>query len=306
MPYRLLHRDITKVKVDAVVSPANIKPVCTPGLEMEIYQAAGYENMLSARRNLGNLECGQAAWTKGFDLRARYVIHVAVPVWRGGNEKEFDLLRKCYRSVFKVAEELKCTTLAMPLLMSGVYRFPPHKAMEIALDEIRRFLKKCEMTITLIVVSMDELRIPERLVARIDEYLGLPASDIKLSAAKDVKSAVEGKAETFGECLFRLIDERHCTDAEVYKRANVNRRVISRLRTDPNKHVDKSTAMALAVGLKLTYAEAKEFISLAGWAFSPSYKFDRIVRFFVENGKYDMDEINDALYVYTGKTLGGS
>ena len=306
MPYKLLHRDITKIKTDAIVNATNTLPICSPGLEMELYQAADYVKMLEARRALGKIECGQAAWTKGFDLRAKYVIHVVTPIWRDGREKELDLLRKCYRNTFKIAMELNCQSIAVPLLMSGVYRFPPRKAMEIALDETRRFLKRYDMTVYLVVVSIDELRLPEKLIARIDEYLGMPEAEKKLSAMKDVKSAAEEKTESFGECLFRLIDERNCTDVEVYKRANVNRRLISRLRINPEKHVDKSTAFALAIGLRLTYEETKEFIALAGWAFSPNYKFDRIVRFFLENGKYDIDEINDVLYVYTGKSLGGS
>lgn len=305
MPYKILHKDISKIKADIIVNLANAKPVCTPGMEMDIYRSAGADQMLKARKGLGIMQCGQVAYTDAFGLNAKQVIHVVAPVWKGGRDNEYDTLRKCYRSVFCLADELKGRSIAIPLLMSGVFRFPPQKALNIALDEIHRFLQKHDMTIYLIVISMDEVELPETLVARIDEFLGITSVGKKQVDSKDIKSVAEENAESFGSCLFRMIDERHCSDAEIYKRANIDRRLISRLRQNPEKHISKNTAFALAIGLKLTYEETKEFIALAGWAFSPSYKFDRIVRFFIENGQYDIMAINEALFIYTGKTLGG-
>ena len=305
MPYKIVKKNLSKMKADAIVNPANKKPVCTPGTEMELYQAAGAEKMLAARRSIGDLQIGHVAFTDVFELHAKYVIHVAVPVWKGGDEGELDSLRTCYRNIFWLAKELRCRNIAMPLLMSGTYRFPPHKAMDIAMEEINKFLKKDDMTISLVVIGMEEFWPPERLIAEIDEYLGFSDAEKELFRGKDIDSIAEKKTENFGECLFRLIDERHYTDVEVYKRANVNRRLMSRLRQEPEKHVTKGTAFALAIGLRLSLEKTKEFIALAGWAFSPNYKFDRIVQFFIANEKYDIMEINEALFAYTGKILGG-
>ena len=113
------------------------------------------------------------------------------------------------------------------------------------------------------------------------------------------------ESESFGDRFFRLVDEKKTTDATIYKKANVDRRLISKLRMNPDKRVTKETALALAIALELPIAEAEDFIRLAGYAFSPRYKFDRMVRFYIENGNYNIDEINEALYRLTKRTLSG-
>lgn len=125
--------------------------------------------------------------------------------------------------------------------------------------------------------------------------------------AKNQKLREERKnrSESFGERFFRLVDEKGLTDAAVYKKARVDRRLISKLRMNPDKRISKETAMALSIALELPIAEVDDLLRLAGFAMSPRYKFDRMVRFFIENGNYNIDEINEALYRQTKHVLSG-
>ena len=102
----------------------------------------------------------------------------------------------------------------------------------------------------------------------------------------------------FSTTLLHIIDERGYTDAEVYNRAGISRQHFSKMRSDPEYRPTKKTVMALAVALKLNLSDAEDLMERAGFAFSRSSKGDLIVRFFIENGIYDIMQINDALYQF--------
>lgn len=344
MPFQIIRNDITKVKADVIVNTANPKPLIGSGTDSAIYTAAGAAKLLEERRRIGDIVPGKAAATPAFDLSAKYIIHTVGPTWIDGNHGERDILRSCYANSLSLAAELKAESIAFPLIATGTYRFPRDEALSIALAEIGKFLLTHDMEIILVVFDKKAFELSGKLVGQIDEYIdehgvGLARQaeyggrysrgnrrrederllrNMALPGAKPAPSPVhftgiESKSldevlgdagETFQQRLFKLIDESGLDDVTVYKKANIDRKVFSRIRCKEDYKPKKKTAVAFAIALKLDMPTMLDLLSRAEIAFSPSNKFDLIITYFVSKGNYDIFEINAALFKYGQPILG--
>ncbi|MBT1179201.1 macro domain-containing protein [Bifidobacterium vespertilionis] len=351
MPLQLVREDITRMRVDAIVNAANTRLLMGGGVCGAIFRAAGARRMREACDRLSPIQTGEAVATPGFDLPARYVIHTAGPVWHGGGHDEERLLRACYRNALALATKLGCTSIAFPLISSGIYGYPKPDALRVAIDEIRGFLdgypsEENDPDVYLCVFDRSAFTIASELDQRIREYIddhyasshedrsrdreremqGLEAdrgieralssravnaplaaespSSAPQSRHYDERDVLADLDEPFNVILLRLIDAKDLDDVEVYKRANISRKLFSKIRCGNGYMPGKKTVLALAIALRLDIDETDDLLACAGYALSRSVKFDVIVEFFIVHGIFDVFAINETLFRYDQPLLG--
>lgn len=136
----IVQGDITKQETDAIVNAANRTLLGGGGVDGAIHRAAGRQ-LYEECKALNGCETGEAKITKGYNLKAKYVIHTVGPVWNGGKYNEEQLLKNCYNNSLKLAVENNIKSISFPAVSTGVYRFPAGKAVEIAVKTVIYFLE---------------------------------------------------------------------------------------------------------------------------------------------------------------------
>lgn len=341
MPFTIVRQDITKMEVDAIVNAANTNLQMGGGVCGAIFKAAGELELQAACDKLASIKTGEAVITPGFALPAKYIIHAAGPVYSRNNAVQSEqLLRSAYINSLQLATKNKCKSIAFPLISSGIYGYPKDEALRVAITAIQDFLADHDLDVYLAVFDKAAFVVSEKLLGEVASYIGehyvaeyqagrreLP--DVERSAVQesdfmrynapmrkmakpstaapnaDIDDLIGNLNEPFSTMLLRLIDAKGKTDVEVYKRANIDRKLFSKIRTGKGYMPSKRTAIALAVALELTLDETNDLLARAGYTLSHSQKFDVIVEYFIINGKYDIFEINEVLFKYDQPLLGG-
>jgi O-acetyl-ADP-ribose deacetylase (regulator of RNase III) len=152
----LIQADITQVNVDVIVNAAKNSLRGGGGVDGAIHRAAGPQLMAECIA-LGDCPTGEARITQGYNLVARYVIHAVGPVWTGGKNNESPLLASCYRHSLALAVENKCISIAFSNISTGIYGFPKELAAEIAIREVRLFLKSNDFIQKVIFCCFDSV-----------------------------------------------------------------------------------------------------------------------------------------------------
>ena len=329
MPLEIVRNDITKMSVDAIVNAAKESLLGGGGVDGCIHRAAGPE-LLQECRTLGGCRTGEAKITGAYRLPYRYIIHTVGPVWNGGKYGEREQLASCYRTSLALAKEHGCETVAFPLISSGIFGYPKNQALRVAVDTIGEFLLHNDMTVYIVIFSRTAYQISSKLFADIAEYVDDHYVDAHTDSRRDRlrrMSVLEGRALSagaaaapmsadnlddllahldagFSETLLKLIDRSGKKDSEIYKKANVDRKLFSKIRNNPDYKPSKPTAVAFAIALELSLPETRDLIARAGYALSASSKFDVIIEYFIRQKKYDIFEINEALFAFDQSLLG--
>lgn len=391
MPLSIIRNDITRVKADAIVNTANPDVAVGEGTDYAVYKAAGLDKLLAERAKIGTMRPGQAAVTPAFALDAKYIIHTVGPAWRGGTYGERETVAECYRNCLEKAAYLECGSVAFPLLSTGTYGFPKDEALDIAINEISRFLDDHEMDVTLVVYDRESFALSSELFEDVRSYIsdaeairsmplaapgepldasfyteeeemllaseargvapkrsrrvlgslrragrrdnkaerflkaeeidaesevverstGALYSESELSDAidgaagnKTLEELIRSKDESFQQKLLHLIDASGMTDPEVYKKANIDRKLFSKIRSNEQYKPTKKTAVAFAFALGLNLDQTADLLRSAGMSLSQSSTFDIIIQYCLERGITNIHEVNCILFEFDQMLLG--
>ena len=336
MPLQIVRNDITKMSVDAIVNAANSSLLGGGGVDGCIHRAAG-PKLLAECRTLSGCQTRDAKITNAYDLPCNYVIHAVGPIWRGGQFHERELLTSCYENSLALAKEKHCETIAFPLNSSGIYGYPKAQALKVAIDAISAFLMENDMTVYIVIFDKAAYRISSKLFSDIASYIddhyvethinktsevmrrlkqfwemdlcesiSLPEpSNVPLSKAATLEDVLQQMDDSFSEMLLRKIDESGMTDSQCYKKANIDRKLFSKIKNDKYYKPSKPTVLAFALALELPLPEIQDMLMKAGFALSHSSKFDVIVEYFILKQNYSIYEINEALFAFDQSLIGG-
>lgn len=347
MPLLISRNDITRIEVDAIVNAANTDLMMGGGVCGAIFRAAGPSKLQAACDKLSPIQTGQAVMTDGFDSKAKYIIHTAGPIYQAGNPNQGKQLYDCYFNSLRLAAEKHLESIAFPLISSGIYGYPPDEALSTAQRSIRDFLGEYEenMTVYLIVYDNNAFSAAKSMCGEVESYISekeikedtrarkslrdfLQRRSSKESCPREVQleseqceisnsNASEALAQeegifdrledSFNTLLFKLIRRKQMTNAEVYKNANLDRRLFSKIISNKEYTPRKNTVLALAISLKLNLEETQELLRSAGYAISHSSKADLIIEYYIlhqENKYYNIDDLNFMLFQYNQVQLG--
>ena len=320
--FRIVRNDITKMNTEAIVNTANAEPKVGAGCDTAVYNAAGYDELLAYRReNIGSVHEGDVFITPGFNLSAKYIIHAVSPRYEAGSRDAEAKLRACYRKSLELAKANQIKSIAFPLISTGNFKYPKEEGMRIAVDEINAFMlnnKHDNIDIFLVVFCDETTALGEKLVTDLEEYIDQNYVDEKLR--EEYEYEYEAEVRHFAAAITpiapkNLIDrqlrqyishinkiearmqrlpvrDKNMNNAEVYKRAIVDKKIFSKIKNNVNYHPQKLTALCLCIGAKLNLDEAKDLLARAGYALSPCDKTDVIFSYFIENEIYDMIELD--------------
>ena len=189
MPFTIVRNDITHMRVDAIVNPANPLPVVGLGTDSMIHAKAG-PRLLEARQKIGPIQAGHAAITPAFGLDAKYVIHTVGPIWEDGKSGEETLLHSCYTRSLQLALEHGCRSVALPLISTNNYGFPKDRALKIAVSVFSDFVLHHDMDIYLVVFDRAAYRLSEQLFRDVESYIDQHYVDACEKAIYGTDSAV--------------------------------------------------------------------------------------------------------------------
>ena len=327
MALEIIREDITRVNADAIVNPTDEYYTGLGGTDGRIHEAAGIK-LREECDKLSSLSAGECVTTGSFNMvNCKYIIHTVGPVYVNGHHNEDITLARCYINVLREAVKLKIKSIALPLISTGTFGYPKKEALSIATRVIREFLYDYELDVYLLVYDREAFDISRELYDDVDDYLSdygfelesgygdideyvdaYPSDELKLFNCECkaepslrrpepfgksfnpgfMKDYVED--ESFNDCLRRFISEKHKTERDVYTASNLSKQAFNGIYN--NKSVPKKgNVLALCIGLQLDIDEAMEFVEKAGYSFGYS-KQDYIVRYFIENERYDIFEIN--------------
>ena len=294
MPFSIVKKDITSLKVDALVNSTNSDMFGYAGVDRLIHELGGEEFDRECSALKGKLRFGEAVYTKACgDLKCRYVIHTYGPTYVNGYEGEPVILRSCYRESLRLASSLGCRSVAFPLICAGTLSYPIQEALGIAISAINEYLRleNPKLSVTLCIYFGSSERVEDSILKDIDRYI----LENSLGGEKEEESLdnlLAAGGEKFHEMLRRLMQERGLKDPDIYHPLYMSPKTFNKIINGNVMQPKKNTIYAIAITMGLGYEETKKLMESAGLTFSTASRQDKIIAYCLQHGITKLYDIN--------------
>jgi len=298
MPLKIIESDIRRVEADAVI---------------------GILNPLMAETSGNVWMTGDITITPAQDMNAEYVLKMIGSPWTYGNLEQRRGLQYCFETVMNVAAVRGWKRIVVPLMNMRQYGYPRIESLEYLIAAAQGIAEEREMEILLVISPDNPVELKTEVAKKIKQYvksrcheqsraievfrnfIGLDRlhedlDDQEVQCKTNLDSILINAGESFRRKLLRMIDERGMSDNEVYKAANLDRKLFSKIRCSDDYHPRKKTVLSLAIALKLDLDETAELLKSAGMAISSSSKAELIVEYCICHKIYDINAVNLILF----------
>ena len=335
MPFSLTRNEITSVECGCITVPTD-RDLCPEGLiRRDVMKKTGRRILKDISKIRAN-GYEKTAVIDGAGLLCRDIILAPVPEYGAGT----DALRALYTEVLGRASALGHESVAVPLLGTGKDGYSRKDSFAAAAAAVREYLAENDLHVILVLNTADVFEYGSGSINDIREFIygrtaekeqkaefmmlkraapnlfhdrghakdkvqsfGCAASEVA-AVSVPLEEYIKNTDKGFSETLLDLIDKSGMTDVQCYKRANVDRKLFSKIRSAPDYRPKKTTVLSFCIALSLSLEQTKKLLEKAGYALSPSSKGDLIIEYFIKQGKYDIFEINEALFAFDQALLG--
>lgn len=304
MPLHIINKDISTIKTDILLIPTNEAYIDE---EKNIQDASEISELNGLRKKYGREKLGSMVLSKSPFKNIDTILYIVLPSWQDNTIETRKTLYDIYTNALHHVNQKNIQTIAIPIAPVVELGFSFRLATGIIYDAINDFLYHHDIDITLVVNDSLSFLISMKILVQLQSFLQNTYHKRDRYQTRIVENRFEvadyakhplmdDLEESFAVCLMRLIDEKGLTDVEVYKRANISRKLFSKIRSNRNYQPSKATALAFTLALKLNLQQTNDLLSKAGFILSRSSKFDIVIEFFIERSIFDIYQINVALY----------
>lgn len=313
MSLKLVIKDLTTLSVDTIINPVNTNLIPTGGVDLRIHDLMG-ETLKSEIKIHAPLDVANSFIIKATNQSFKHIIFLSVPVY-SLNKMVERMLYICYSNALKLAKDNGFKSVGFPLLSSGENKFPKDIELNIATQAINDFLEENEMDIYLTLFDNESISLlKESKYKSLLNYLeenqeevsqAMPTQlfSMQASITKDVQDQILNPDLSFSYYLYEIIQNKKINEVDLYKKANIDRKLFSKIMSSGTYQPSKSTAILLALALELNIDQTLDLLGRAGYTLSPALKNDLVIKWCIKNKIFNVYEVCEILLELGLKSL---
>lgn len=310
MPFFIKEGDITEADTECIVISADVSLKDTGGMSGELYKKVRNPQALEREcEKIGFCGSCECVTTNSYGLDCKYIIHCAAPIFSQSGRRAEEYIGLCYRNSISMAGKKLMKSVSLPLIGTGRKGFPKDMVIRSALCEIKEYLLKYDMDIFLVLKNRSSFMPDKELVRKTERYISenyIPAGNNFFNKdVHDKKSNSGLPCPEFSKILCDTLKKYKLKEKKLCPKANIGRMTLGQLiNGSVNKAVSKEEVLGIAVAFESNADDVRGFVEKSGFDFSLSYKRDVIISMFMDNGNYDILQINSMLFYFGEKQIG--